>query len=157
MALHLISSGLASATALLFVVALYLSTLHRFGGERFKNAVSWAQIGLVAGIYAGMQLLPAVLREYLPADFFDRRSPWLALFPPAWFGALVEVGLGRAFRGLAGNGGPGLGGTAPALGLRFETRSRRVLGLPWRTDRIPLRAPHRGRSSGGCSKMWGLA
>ena len=124
MVLHLASSVSASALALLFVIALYITTLNRFGGERFKSAVSWAQLGVVAGIYAGMQLLPSVVREHLPADFFDRRSPWLILYPPAWFGGLVEVGLGE--RSGVSQGLAALACVGPILLLGLVLRLTRV-------------------------------
>jgi hypothetical protein len=100
--LHILASLLAGAMAMVLVVYLYLLTLRTVGTERFKAVVTWVQLAVIGGIYAAMYLVPPLLKEFAPEDLFDGRSPWLALWPPAWFAGLVEAGLSGASESGAG-------------------------------------------------------
>jgi ABC-2 type transport system permease protein len=92
----------SAATALLMVVA-YGWLVRTVGPQRLKRVLSYVQFLLSFVVYGGYFTLSRVLQVSLVAQLELPKSPWLLLFPPAWFASYLELAAGRASAlGIAG-------------------------------------------------------
>ncbi|HYN09087.1 MAG TPA: hypothetical protein VES67_17020 [Vicinamibacterales bacterium] len=83
------------STALLMVVA-YGWLVRTVGPQRLKRVLSYVQFLLSFVVYGGYFMLSRVLQVGVVAQLELPKSPWLLLFPPAWFASYLELASGRA-------------------------------------------------------------
>jgi hypothetical protein len=82
--------------SIFLINAFYLGILRFTHPERFKNIISYIQIGLVIGVYGGYQILPHIISESLIEALNISGNGWFLLYPPYWFAsawALFTEGL----------------------------------------------------------------
>ncbi|MGH7740962.1 MAG: hypothetical protein ACRENS_02950 [Candidatus Eiseniibacteriota bacterium] len=78
------------AGAVVFAYAL-LSRL--VGRERFEGIASWLQLTVTVTLILGYQVIPRLI-DRSQGFHIALETPWLALFPPAWFAALASLAAG---------------------------------------------------------------
>ncbi len=79
------SSLLLCVFALLLALALYLLVARFFSGEKLRNMITYVQILLSMFSFATYQLITPLVDLFGKADLSF--SPWMLLWPPAWFSA----------------------------------------------------------------------
>lgn len=92
--IYLSCLAITGFSLLLCVVFLYLVVLRTVDTSRFKDALIYVQIGIVILFYGGFQILPRVLPLLPILHWIEEHPALMLLFPPAWFGGLIELCLG---------------------------------------------------------------
>jgi ABC-2 type transport system permease protein len=86
----------ASATTALLMVVAYGWLVRTIGPQRLKRVLSYVQFLLSFVVYGGYFALSRLLQASVVAQIELPKSPWLLLFPPAWFASYLELAAGRA-------------------------------------------------------------
>ncbi len=112
---HLVSLTLETIFCASFVVLAYNLCLRWFGRERLENVMTSVQIVVAVAAIVGGQLVPRLINK-ADLEILSTVSPWLAVLPPAWFGAIDMVlsgqGVSLSVLALAACGGVATIGTA---------------------------------------------
>ncbi len=93
-----VASALASygcSTAItLSVVMVYASMLRVFGADTIRRALSYVQLVMSFVVYGGFFVMSSVISTSVLAGLSLRKTFWILLFPPTWFGTYLEIGAG---------------------------------------------------------------
>jgi len=76
---------LTTIFSIFLINALYISILRYTTPEKFKNIISYVQIGFAIAIFGAYQLLPRLMDDIQMEGFAIREHTWLILLPPYWF------------------------------------------------------------------------
>jgi ABC-2 type transport system permease protein len=88
-----IGVGLTTWMALISTTFIYLLISKIVKGERFKDLLSYAQIGIAIIFFGGYQLMPKLMDASVLKNVTMSVNWWTYLFPPAWMAALVKLSL----------------------------------------------------------------
>jgi ABC-2 type transport system permease protein len=92
---HLLALVLQVVFAASLVTLAYGLCLRWFGRERLDNFITAAQVVVAVGAMIGGQLVPRALASMDRKEVAEAME-WMAVLPPAWFGALVAVLTGQS-------------------------------------------------------------
>lgn len=87
---------LSTWITLIFTTFIYLLLSKVVDGERFKDFLTYTQIGIAILIFGSYQVLPRLMEAHALKDITLSVSWWTYFFPPAWLAALVKLGLLKA-------------------------------------------------------------
>ncbi|WP_295767417.1 hypothetical protein [uncultured Mucilaginibacter sp.] len=87
----LVQLVMATFLSILFVNIVYLLLMKSVSPQRFKDIISYFQIGLSVFIFAAYQILPRVINASALAKIELLSQWWAYLLPPVWIAALNEV------------------------------------------------------------------
>ena len=89
---------LALATAVLWVTLMvttgYAAMLHVVPPDRLKRWLGYLQLLTSTAVYGSLFLLPVFIGARLGESILVDASPWLLLYPPAWFACLPRIATG---------------------------------------------------------------
>jgi hypothetical protein len=90
---HLVTVLLLSLFCSASVVFAYALLTRLVGHERFEGLASWLQLAVTVILILGYQVIPRLVDRthgfHVPLE-----TPWLALFPPAWFASFASLAAG---------------------------------------------------------------
>ncbi len=87
---------LSTWLTLIFTTFIYLLLSKFINGERFKDILTYTQIGIAILIFGSYQLLPRLMEAHTLKNITLSVSWWTYFYPPAWLAALVKLGLFKA-------------------------------------------------------------
>ena len=90
---HLLTVLLLSLFCAAAVVFAYALLTRLVGRERFEGIASWLQLAVTVILILGYQVVPRLI-DRTRGVHVRLDTPWLALFPPAWFAALASLAAG---------------------------------------------------------------
>jgi hypothetical protein len=85
----------ASGAMALLMVATYASLISRIGPARIKRVLSYVQFVFSFFVYGGYFVLMRLMSGSALAGLTLRKTAWLLLLPPTWFGSYLEIAAGR--------------------------------------------------------------
>jgi ABC-2 type transport system permease protein len=85
-------TGLATT---LFLVLIYATVLRVINPHRLRRIVGYFQLLLSFFIYGGYMVLPRLIKVETIAAMSIKKTPWLMLYPPAWFASYLDLAMGR--------------------------------------------------------------
>ena len=91
--IYFFAVGLSIWITLIFTTFIYLLISKAVNGERFKDFVTYTQIGIAVLIFGSYQLLPRLMDSNVLTNVSMSYSWWTYLLPPAWLAALVKLSL----------------------------------------------------------------
>lgn len=99
---HGAAVGAAATTAVyacaicvtLAVVTAYLWFVQRLGARRLQRVVSYLQLATGFFVYGAFFVLPEFVSSTTLASVEPTRTPWLLLYPGAWFASYIDVATG---------------------------------------------------------------
>ena len=86
--------GTSTATTLAIALG-YASVLRAVGPEAIERVLSYVQMLMSFAVYGGQFLISGVLSRSTPANWAMPDTPWLVLYPGAWFGSYLAVADGQ--------------------------------------------------------------
>ena len=87
----------ASATATtLAIITAYAWLVRSVGARRLRSILSWVQMLMSFIVYGGFFAFSEVFATGVLASVTVPRTPWLLLYPAAWFASWMEVAAGGA-------------------------------------------------------------
>ena len=84
---------LSTWLTLIFTTFIYLLLSKVINGERFKDILTYTQIGIAILIFGSYQIVPRLMEAHALKDITLSVSWWTYFYPPAWLAALVKLGL----------------------------------------------------------------
>lgn len=99
---HGVAVGAAATIALyacaicvtLAVATAYLWFVQRLGARRLQRMVSYLQLVTGFSVYGAFFIVPEFVSGTTPAFVEPTRTPWLLLYPGAWFASYIDVATG---------------------------------------------------------------
>jgi ABC-2 type transport system permease protein len=91
--IYFVAMVLSTWLTLIFTTFIYLLLSKIVNGERFKDFLTYTQIGIAILIFGSYQLVPRLMEAHALKNITLSVRWWTYCFPPAWFAALVKLGL----------------------------------------------------------------
>lgn len=95
---HLLCVALIALFVSGVVVFAFALLTRLVGRERFDSIASWLQLAVTITLILGYQVIPRLI-DRSQGFHVAVETPWLALFPPAWFAALASLAAGSIREG----------------------------------------------------------
>ena len=86
--------GTSTATTLAIALG-YASVLRAVGPDAIVRVLSYVQMFMSFAVYGGQFLISGVLSRSVPGNWSMPDTPWIVLYPAAWFGSYLAVADGQ--------------------------------------------------------------
>ncbi len=86
---------LAATATTLAVVVVYVGLAQMVHPARLKRLLTYLQLILSFAVYGAYFALPNVFHMKALQTLTIRKSPWMLLYPPAWFASFLDLAVGR--------------------------------------------------------------
>jgi hypothetical protein len=141
--------GTSTATTLAIALG-YASVLRAVGPDAIKRVLSYVQMFMSFAVYGGQFLISGLLSRSVPGNWAMPDTPWIVLYPAAWFGSYLAIADGQVsvqYLALALASLAALALMASRLGGRLSLEYSENLGAMTAAARAKAArvAEHRGR------------